>query len=76
MSLKECACYKIVEFLYDVPFQLLFKYKLRKLDFRDRLCQEGECKIMVAVNREKISTFIESQWLYYLHIVKDKGEPY
>jgi hypothetical protein len=57
-------------------FQLLFKYKLRKLDFRDYLCQNQECGIMVAVNREKISTFIESQWLYYLHIIKDKGQPY
>jgi hypothetical protein len=59
-----------------VFFQLLFKYKLRKLNFKDELSQEeGECEIMVAVNREKISSFVESQWLYYLHM-KDKGEPY
>jgi hypothetical protein len=57
-------------------FQLLFKYKLRRLDFRDYLSDNQESGIMVAVNREKISTFIESQWLYYLHIVKDKGKPY
>jgi len=56
-------------------FQLLFKYKLRGLDFRDYLSDNHESEIMVAMNREKISTFIESQWLYYLHIVKDKGKP-
>jgi hypothetical protein len=63
--------------MYDVfVFQLLFKYKLRRLDFRDYLSHNQECGIMVAMNRERISAFIESQWLYYLHIVKDKGKPY
>lgn len=63
--------------MYDVLFQLLLKYKLRQLDFRDRLSQEeGERKIMVAVNREEISRFIENQWLYYLYIIKERGEPY
>lgn len=57
-------------------FKLLLKYKLRRLDFRDYLSDNQESRIMVAMNREKISTFIESQWLYYLHIVKDKGMPY
>lgn len=28
---------------------------------------------MVAVNREKISRFIENQWLYYLYIIKERG---
>jgi hypothetical protein len=56
-------------------FQVLLKYKLRKLNFKDTLSQEqGERDIMVAVNREKISSFIERHWLYYLHM-KDKGEP-
>jgi hypothetical protein len=58
-----------------VFFQVLLKYKLRKLNFKDTLSQEqGEREIKVAVNREKISSFIERQWLYYLHM-KDKGEP-
>lgn len=76
MSLTECANCTIVIVLYDVLFQLLLKYKLRQLDFRDRLSQEeGERKIMVAANREKISRFIENQWLYYLSIRKERGEP-
>jgi hypothetical protein len=77
MSVKECASCKIVIVLYDVLFQLLLKYKLSQLDFRDRLSQEeGERKMMVAVNREKISRFIENQWLHYLYIIKERGEPY
>ena len=67
----------ILQYLYDVfVFQLLLKYKMRRLDFRDYLSHNQESGIMVAMNREKISTFIESQWLYYLHIVKDKGKLY
>jgi len=38
--------------------------------------EEGEHEIMVAMNREKISKFIERQWLHYLHIIKVKGELY
>jgi uncharacterized protein YifE (UPF0438 family) len=58
-------------------FQLLVKYKFRKLNFKDCLSQEeGEHEIMVAMNREKISKFIERQWLHYLHIIKVKGELY
>jgi hypothetical protein len=77
MSVKVCACCTIVIVLYVVFFQMLFKYKLRKLDFRDHLTQEErECKIMVAVNREKISRYVESQWLYYLRFIKEKGKSY
>ena len=67
----------ILWYLCDVfVFQLLLKYKLRRLDFRDYLSHNQESGIMVAMNREKISTFIESQWLYYLRIVKDKGKAF
>jgi hypothetical protein len=49
---------------------------MRMLDFRDYLSLNQESGIMVAINREKIFAFIESQWLYYLHIVKGKGKLY
>ncbi|XP_023718896.2 uncharacterized protein LOC111870657 isoform X2 [Cryptotermes secundus] len=78
LNTEDCNCNLSVTAMRSIPwiaiFKVLLKYKLRQLDFRDHLSQEeGERKIMVAVNREKISRFIENQWLYYLYIIKEKG---
>ncbi|XP_069694318.1 protein xmas [Periplaneta americana] len=46
--------------------KMLFLCKWRRLDFRDHISGDKNKKLMVAVRNEKISTFLEKQWLNFL----------